>query len=339
MTSVPATVLTGFLGSGKTTLLKRILTEHHGDRIAVIENEFGEVNVDAEILVADAGENIIQLSNGCVCCKIREDLRSTLRELSQARGSGRLRFDRLVIETTGVADPGPIAHTFFADERIAEAYTLDAIVTLVDACHAQSQLDQWQEARRQVGFADRLFISKSELAAPAAVDALRRRLRNMNPRAPQRTVHFGDVELADVFDLQGFRLTSRLDIDPQFPSKAAGHDHQTDQCEHDAQDSPISNDDVATFVYCSDRPFLPARLERFLGKLADEQGPRLLRYKGVMHLLGMRRKVILQGVHQLMNSDEGPRWAEGEERQSRIVFIGIDLPEALIRSGLDACLT
>ncbi|MDO8420319.1 MAG: GTP-binding protein, partial [Rubrivivax sp.] len=190
---IPATILTGFLGSGKTTLLKRVLTEAHGQKIAVIENEVGEENIDNDILVADTGEQIIQMNNGCVCCTIREDLRSTLADLAEKRRKGELDFERVVIETTGLADPGPVAQTFFMDEEIAEQYLLDSILTLVDAKHAQTQLDDRQEARRQIGFADQIFISKTDLVTPEEVDALTHRIRHMNPRAPQKAVHFGEV--------------------------------------------------------------------------------------------------------------------------------------------------
>src|SRR5687768_6925063 len=204
MALIPATILTGFLGSGKTTLLKRVLTEAHGQKIAVIENEFGNENIDNEILVQDTREQIIQLNNGCVCCTIREDLRTTLSDLAAKKRKGELDFDRVVIETTGLADPGPVAQTFFMDDEIAESYLLDSVLTLVDAKHAEHQLDDRQEARRQIGFADQIFISKTDLVGQDDVAALTHRLKHMNPRAPQTAVHFGDVPIKDVFDLRGF---------------------------------------------------------------------------------------------------------------------------------------
>jgi G3E family GTPase len=216
MALIPATILTGFLGSGKTTLLKRVLQEAHGQKIAVIENEFGEENIDNEILVADTNEQIIQMSNGCVCCTIREDLRTTLRDLAEKKRKGELDFERVVIETTGVADPGPVAQTFFMDDEIAESYLLDSILTLVDAKHAAGQLNDRQEARRQIGFADQIFISKADLVSPQELDALTHRIKHMNPRAPLRVVHFGEVALSEVFDLRGFNLNAKLDIDPDF---------------------------------------------------------------------------------------------------------------------------
>ena len=349
MSLIPATILTGFLGSGKTTLLKRVLGEAHGQKIAVIENEFGEENIDSDILVSDTKEQIIQMSNGCICCTIREDLRSTLQLLAAKKRKGLLDFDRVVIETTGLADPGPVAQTFFMDDEIAETYLLDSILTLVDAKHAQKQLDDRQEARRQVGFADQIFISKTDLVSAEEADDLIHRLKHMNPRAPQQKVHFGEVAIKDVFDLRGFNLNAKLDIDPDFlkeEGQGADHGHHDHDHDHDHEhgehcDHPHHHhhdDDVKSFVYRAQRPFDPAKLEDFLGAVVNIYGPRMLRYKGVLDLKGTERKVIFQGVHQLMGSDLGPKWAEGEQRQSKMVFIGIDLPKDILIQGLEQCL-
>lgn len=351
MSLIPATILTGFLGSGKTTLLKRVLNEAHGQKIAIIENEFGEENIDNDILVSDTKEQIVQMSNGCICCTIREDLRSALQLLAAKKRKGLLDFDRVVIETTGLADPGPVAQTFFMDDEIAESYLLDSILTLVDAKHADKQLDDRQEARRQVGFADQIFISKTDLVGKDEVDALAHRLKHMNPRAPQKAVHFGDVPIKDVFDLRGFNLNAKLDIDPDFLKEedehghahAHGHDHDHDHdhehgehCDHPHHHA--HDDDVKSFVFRSDRAFDPMKLEDFLGAIVNIYGPRMLRYKGVLHMKGTERKVIFQGVHQLMGSDLGPQWAAGEQRTSKMVFIGIDLPRDIFLQGLEQCL-
>ena len=349
MALIPATILTGFLGSGKTTLLKRILTEAHGQKIAVIENEFGEENIDSDILVTESKEQIVQMSNGCVCCTIREDLREALQLLAAKKRQGLLDFDRVVIETTGLADPGPVAQTFFMDDEIAESYLLDSILTLVDAKHAPQQLNDRQEARRQVGFADQIFISKSELVSTEETEALMHRLKHMNPRAPQQKAHFGDVPLKDIFDLRGFNLNAKLDIDPDFLKEDDhahdDHDHaHGEHCDHPSHAHEghghhhHTDDDVKSFVYKSDRAFDPARLEDFLGAIVNIYGPRMLRYKGVLHMKGTERKVIFQGVHQLMGSDLGPAWGEDEARQSRMVFIGIELPREILEQGLDQCL-
>jgi G3E family GTPase len=345
MALIPATILTGFLGSGKTTLLKRVLTEAHGQKIAVIENEFGDENIDNEILVQDSKEQIIQLNNGCVCCSIREDLRTTLADLAEKKRKGELDFDRVVIETTGLADPGPVAQTFFMDDEIAESYLLDSILTLVDAKHGDQQLDDRQEARRQIGFADQIFISKTDLVDGATVDALIHRVKHMNPRAPQRKVNFGDVPLAEVFDLRGFNLNAKLDIDPDFlnaDAHAHGHDHHDHDHEHGEHcDHPhhhAHDDDVKSFVFKSDKAFNPAKLEDFLGAIVQVYGPKMLRYKGVLNMKGSDRKVIFQGVHQLMGSDLGPKWAPGEKKTSKMVFIGLDLPRDIFLKGLEQCL-
>ncbi|HET6600292.1 MAG TPA: GTP-binding protein [Burkholderiaceae bacterium] len=344
MSLIPATIVTGFLGSGKTTLLKRVLTEAHGQKIAVIENEFGEENIDNEILVRDSQEQIIQLNNGCVCCSIREDLRTTLADLAEKRRKGELDFDRVVIETTGLADPGPVAQTFFMDDEIAESYLLDSILTLVDAKHAQTQLDARQEARRQIGFADQIFISKSDLVDEASAEALVHRIKHMNPRAPQRKVHFGEVPLAEVFDLRGFNLNAKLDIDPEF-LKAEEHEHHDHDHDHDHEhgehcDHPhhhAHDDDVKSFVFRSDKALSPAKLEDFLGAIVQVYGPKMLRYKGVLNMKGSDRKVIFQGVHQMMGSDLGPKWAPGEKKTSKMVFIGVDLPRDIFVQGLEQC--
>ncbi len=354
MSLIPATILTGFLGSGKTTLLKRVLAEAHGQKIAVVENEFGEENIDSDILVSDTNEQIIQMSNGCICCTIREDLRATLRDLAEKRRKGELNFDRVVIETTGIADPGPVAQTFFMDDEIAESYLLDSILTLVDAKHAAAQLNDRQEARRQVGFADQIFISKADLVSKDELDALMHRLKHMNPRAPQRAVHFGEVALSEVFDLRGFNLNAKLDIDPDF-LKADDHDHEHDHGEHcdhpshhdhadhghdhaDHSHHHHHDDDVKSFVFKSERAFDAAKLEDFLGAIVNVYGPRMLRYKGVLFMQGTERKVIFQGVHQLMGSDLGPAWGGDEVRNSKMVFIGIDLPKDILLQGLEQSL-
>ncbi|PIQ53752.1 MAG: cobalamin biosynthesis protein CobW [Comamonadaceae bacterium CG12_big_fil_rev_8_21_14_0_65_59_15] len=351
MSLIPATILTGFLGSGKTTLLKRVLSEAHGQKIAVIENEFGEENIDNDILVTDSKEQIIQMSNGCICCTIREDLREALQLLAAKKRKGLLDFDRVVIETTGVADPGPVAQTFFMDDEIAESYLLDSILTLVDAKHANQQLDTRQEARRQVGFADQIFISKTDLVSADETADLMHRLKHMNPRAPQKAVHFGEVALSEVFDLRGFNLNTKLDIDPDF-LKEEDHDHgdhDHDHCGHDHAPGESCNhhghahhhhhdDDVKSFVFRSDRAFDPAKLEDFLGAVVNIYGPRMLRYKGVLYMQGTDRKVIFQGVHQLMGSDLGPEWGQDEKPCSKMVFIGIDLPQDIFLQGMEQSL-
>jgi G3E family GTPase len=233
------------------------------------------------------------------------------------------------------------------DDEIAESYLLDSILTLVDAKHADKQLDERQEARRQVGFADQIFISKTDLVGKDEVDALMHRLKHMNPRAPQQAVHFGEVPIKDVFDLRGFNLNAKLDIDPDFLKEEGhdhdhahghdGHDHEHgEHCDHPHHHA--HDDDVKSFVFRSERAFDPMKLEDFLGAIVNIYGPRMLRYKGVLNMQGTERKVIFQGVHQLMGSDLGPAWGPDEKRNSRMVFIGIDLPREILEQGLEQCL-
>lgn len=351
---IPVTILTGFLGSGKTTLLKRILNDKHGMKIAVIENEFGEENIDNEILVQDSAEQIVQMSNGCICCTIRGDLVQALSDLAAQRVAGKLEFDRVVIETTGLANPGPVAQTFFMDNNIADEFLLDAIITLVDAKHAGLQLDEHEVVQRQIGFADRLFITKADLVDQATVADLKHRLLQMNPRAPMKVVNFGEADIKEIFDLRGFNLNAKLEIDPDFlveddhdHAHDHDHDHDHEHCGHDHSHDhehghhhhhAHHDDKIKSFVYRNDRAFDPNKLEDFLGGVLQIYGERLLRYKGVLYMKGVERKVVFQGVHQMMGSDLAARWQPAEKKTNKMVFIGIDLPQDLITDGLDRCL-
>ncbi|TXI13162.1 MAG: GTP-binding protein [Polynucleobacter sp.] len=355
MALIPVTILSGFLGSGKTTLLKHILHENHGKKIAVIENEFGEENIDNDILIQDSSEQIVQMSNGCVCCTIRGDLVVALNDLWEQRKDKKISFDRVVIETTGVANPGPVAQTFFMDDEVASHYMLDAIVTLVDAKHGPQQLDTHEEAQQQVGFADRIFITKTDLVTPNAVDALKHRLMHMNPRAPIAGITQGTVSLEQVLDLKGFNLNDKLEIDPHFLEQddhdhsQCGHDHHHEHgpdCDHShdhAQPQTVQfmkkphTDKIQSFVFKSDRPFDSDKLEGFLGGVLSVFGAKMLRYKGVLYIKGGARKVIIQGVHEMMGSDLGKPWGN-EKRETRMVFIGIDLPKDVLLGGLETCL-
>ena len=318
---IPVTILTGFLGAGKTTLLNRILTEHHGERIAVIENEFGETGIDNDILVKDDKEQIVEMNNGCLCCTVRGDLVRILGELGKKRRQGKLSFDRVIIETTGLANPGPVAQTFFMDEGIHEQYLLDAVITVVDAKHGQKQLDDNGEARAQVGFADRILISKTDLVASEEAADLVRRLREMNPRAHQRKVHFGETDLGEILDIRGFNLNATLELDPEF--LADDHHH------HD--------DDVRSFVWRDARPLHMEKIETFLSLMIQNYGEDLLRYKGVLNVQGEPRRMIFQGVHMLMGGTPGKPWEPGEPRESVMVFIGRKLPQRLFEEGLAYC--
>ncbi|KFI07940.1 GTP-binding protein [Massilia sp. BSC265] len=353
MEPIPSTILTGFLGAGKTTLLNRILHEEHGLRIAVIENEFGQENIDNEILVRDTGEQIVEMNNGCICCTVRGDLIVALTNLAQKRAAGEIAFDRVVIETTGLANPGPVAQTFFVDEEVGANYMLDAVVTVVDARHAMDQLDRHEEAQRQVGFADKILLSKTDLVDAAAVDALTSRLHRINPRAPISLSDFGRAPISEVLDLRGFNLNDKLELDPDFLRAEEDHDHEHgEHCGHDhahgeacthhdhGHDHHRSHhtDDIAAFVFKSERAFDPERLDQFLGSMVQVFGPQMLRYKGVLSMAGADRKVVFQGVHQIMGSDLGAKWGEGEIRGSKMVFIGKNLLKDVFIRGLEQCL-
>jgi G3E family GTPase len=320
---IPVTVLTGFLGSGKTTLLNRILHERHGQRIAVIENEFGETGIDNEILLSERDEQIIEMNNGCICCTVRGDLVRILGELSEQRRTGGLAFDRVIIETTGLADPAPVAQTFFAEDSVARDYVLDAVITVVDAKHAPRQLDEHREAQEQVGFADRLLLSKSDLVTADQIYSLQARLARMNSRAPLRQVNFGSTDIADILDVRGFDLDAVVSDARQF-GEAGTHNHAHD-------------DSVTSFVCRDSRPFDLEKLEAFLGLLLQTYGVDMLRYKGVLSVEGRDSRVIFQGVHMLMGADDGKPWAAGEKRESVLVFIGRKLPRELFERGLALC--
>ena len=343
MALIPVTILTGFLGSGKTTLLKHILTAEHGKKIAVIENEFGEENIDNEILIQNSNEQIVQMSNGCVCCTIRGDLVEALNQLWEQKKNKTINFDRVVIETTGIANPGPVAQTFFMDDDVAEHFVLDAVVTLVDAKHGDHQLNEHVEAQNQVGFADQIFITKCDVVEESVRKSLRNRIVHMNPKAPIKEISHGVVNLDEVFDLHGFNLNAKLDIDPHFLEQdnhddcGHDHDHDHDHHGHDHHHHHGHTDKIQSFVFRSEKPFDHKKLEDFLGGILSVFGEKLLRYKGVLYIKGSNRKVVLQGVHEMMGSDMAGPWGN-EVKQTKIVFIGQDLPKDTLMMGLEGCL-
>lgn len=313
---IPVTVLTGFLGVGKTTLLRHMLKAEHGLRLAVIENEFSETPIDGQLL-GDDPVKLVTLANGCVCCSIHIELEKALFLLLEKLDSGELDFDRLVIECTGLADPAPVAQTFFATEELCERYRLDGIVTLVDAVNAERHLSE-TIAQAQVGFADRILLSKTDLADDVSVAALRERLQRINRRAPIHVVEQGRIDLGVLLDINGFELD---------PTPARG-----------MQLRPLTPlgknvDRIRTLVLQSAEPVDLERLSAFMDGLLARFGSSLLRYKGVLAVAGEPRRLVFQGVLQLYSFDWDSEWGADEARESVLVFIGDNLPEEEIRQG------
>ncbi|MBF8720819.1 GTPase [Pseudomonas guariconensis] len=315
---IPVTVLTGFLGAGKTTLLKHMLKAEHGLKIAVIENEFSEAGIDSQLL-GDEPVQVMTLANGCVCCTIHTDLTKALYLLLERLDAGSIAFDRLVIECTGLADPAPVAQTFFIDEELRERYILDGIITLVDAAHADVHLAQ-AIAQAQVGFADRLLLSKTDLVEPATVEALQARLARINGRAAIRVVEHGRIDLAELLDVRGFNLNTDLGANLK-PALRPVLKH---------------TDRISTLVLRTDTPLDIDRLSDFMNALLENHGKQLLRYKGVLNIAGEDRRLVFQGVLKLYGFDWDAEWSEGEARESVMVFIADDLPEEKIRAGFEA---
>ena len=312
---IPVTILSGFLGAGKTTLLRYLLKAEHGLKIAVIENEFSDAGIDTQLL-GDEPVQVMTLANGCVCCTIHTDLTKALYLLLERLDSGEIAFDRLVIECTGLADPAPVAQTFFIDEELRERYLLDGIITLVDAAHADVHLSQ-TIAQAQIGFADRLLVSKRDLVDDATFDALCERLTRINRRAPIRVVEHGKIDLAELLDVRGFNLNADL---------GGGLSLRPVQ-------SSASVDRISSLVLRTDKPLDIDSLSAFMNDLLEDHGKQLLRYKGVLNIAGEDRRLVFQGVLKLYGFDWDTEWAEGEARESVMVFIADDLPEAKIRQG------
>jgi G3E family GTPase len=313
----PVTVLTGYLGSGKTTLLNRILTEAHDKRYAVIVNEFGEIGIDND-LVVNADEEIFEMNNGCICCTVRGDLIRILHGLMRRKG----RFDGILVETTGLADPAPVAQTFFVDDEVRRRTRLDAIVTVVDARHLLDELDHAQEAQEQIAFADIVLLNKIDLVTAEDIARIAGRIRKINPYARVHQTERCAIALGEVLDRDAFNLKRILDVEPDFLEE--GHEH-----EHDER--------VASVTLTTERPIDPHRFLPWIDETVQRFGTDILRMKGILAMKDDPDRFVIQGVHMLMEGDHQRAWKAGEKRESRLVFIGRDLPAQILRDGFAAC--
>ena len=338
---IPVTVLTGYLGAGKTTLLNRILSEDHGRRYAVIVNEFGEIGIDTELLT-HSHEELFEMNNGCVCCTVRGDLIRTMHGLLQRPQA----FDAIIVETTGLADPGPVAQTFFVDPVLRAKTRLDSVTTLVDAHHATQQLRSSREAVEQVAFADQIILNKTDLVDEATLQRVERALHHVNPLAPVLRALRSQVPLAQVLGRGGFDLDRITAMAPEFlqpehvHDEHCGHDHDHDHHEYEhehAHHNHLDGSGITSVSLTSTQPMNAAKVEQWLTQLAATQGADILRAKGIVDIAGDERRMVFQAVHMILEGDWQRAWLAGEMRQTRMVFIGRQLDAAALDAGLQAC--
>jgi G3E family GTPase len=346
MSQIPVTVLTGYLGAGKTTLLNRILSEDHGRRYAVIVNEFGEIGIDGQLVVG-ADEEVFEMNNGCVCCTVRGDLIRVVQGLMKRQASASRGFDAIIVETTGLADPGPVAQTFFVDEEVKARTRLDSVTTVVDAKHLMPTLAESREAREQIAFADQIVLNKTDLVPEAELRAIETALRALNPLARIHRAVRSQVALDAVLGRGGFDLERITALAPEFLNPAHGEEgHVHDEtCDHDHEDHDhplghaerLKTDDIRGVSIRLDRPVDGVKVTRWLNELLAAQGPDILRAKGIIDVAGESRRLVFQAVHMMLEGDLQRPWAEGEPRESQMVFIGRNLDEAKLRAGFEAC--
>src|ERR1700716_4244232 len=341
----PVTVITGYLGSGKTTLLNRILTETHGKRYAVIVNEFGEVGIDNDLIV-NADEEIFEMNNGCICCTVRGDLIRILDGLMKRKG----KFDGIIVETTGLADPAPVAQTFFVDEDVQKNARLDAVVTVADAKWLSDRLKDAPEAKNQIAFADVIVLNKIDLVTKAELAEVEARIRGINPYAKLHRTERAQVALSDVLERGAFDLDRILEIEPEFLEGGDGHDH--DHHHHDGHDhhhhdhghshgglKHYHDEDMQSLSLRSDKPLDATKFMPWLQNLVASEGQKILRSKGILAFSDDEDRYVFQGVHMMLEGDHQRKWKDGEPRESRVIFIGRELPEQKIRDGFADCIT
>ena len=351
--AVPVTVLTDFLGAGKTTLLNRILTETHGKRYAVIVNEFGEIGIDNDLIV-DAAEEIFEMNNGCICCTVRGDLVRILDGLMRRKG----KFDGIIVETTGLADPAPVAQTFFVDENVGRKTRLDAVVTVADARWLNDRLKDAPEVKNQIAFADVILINKTDLVTPEELNEVEARIRGINPYAKVHRTQRANIELDQVLGRNAFDLDRILDIEPDFlggddhdhhdhdHDHHHGHDHDDDHHhDHDHKHAHshgglkhYHDEDMQSISLRSEKPLNPDKFFPWVQELVQKEGPSILRCKGILSFKGDDERFVFQGVHMILDGDHQRPWKDGEKRDSRIVFIGRNLPGKAISEGFESCI-
>jgi G3E family GTPase len=329
---IPVTVITGFLGAGKTTLLNRILTENHGQRIAVIENEFGEIGIDHQ-LVIQSDEEIFELNNGCICCRVRGDLIRILTKLRQRSN----KFDKVLIETTGMADPGPVAQTFFTDEEVKESFTLDGIVTVVDAKHVSLHFDDTREVREQIGFADVILLNKTDLVTPEELQKTEARIHKMNPMAKLHRTENAGIALDKVLNIGGFDLKRALDLEPDFLKAAEEeHDHEHDEG-HEEHHDHNHDEDITSVGITTPGDLDETKISNWLNTLLRIKGQDIFRMKGVLSVKGHDKRFVFQGVHMLMDGRADRPWG-AEPRHNALIFIGRNLDRKALNEGFRECL-
>jgi G3E family GTPase len=333
-TQIPVTVLTGYLGAGKTTLLNRILSENHGKRYAVVVNEFGEIGIDNDLIV-ESDEEVYEMNNGCICCTVRGDLIRVVAGLMKRPGG----FDGILVETTGLADPVPVAQTFFMDDEVKAKAKLDAVVTIADAKHLIARLADSTEAEEQIGFADVILLNKTDLVSPDELRTVEGRIRAINPHAVIHRTERCAIPLDRVLDRGAFDLERILSLDPDF---LEGHDHDHDHDGHDHEHDHHHDDHIARSgigsVSLRAGELNPPVFFRWIERITQEFGPDILRLKGILALKDDPARYVLQGVHMIIEGNHQRAWRDGEKRESRLVFIGRKLDETMLRTGFEACL-